>query len=100
MCWRFISYFADIIDHAALASHLFDNSARVVRYGWTLRAVTEAVAKSGRNPDEFALHSLRIVGATTLAVRGGVSERVTQREERWRTDVADKAYTRGNKKDT
>ena len=41
-------------------------SVRVVRYGRALRAIKELVAKSGRNPDEFALHSLRIGGATTL----------------------------------
>ena len=36
------------------------------------------MAKSGLNLDEFALHSLRIFGATTLAAGGDISERVAQ----------------------
>ena len=39
------------------------------------------MAKSGRNPDEFALHS------TTSAVGEDMAERVIQKEERWRSDV-------------
>ena len=59
--------FPDLSDRTPLASYRYGSSVRVVRYGRALRAVKEAVAKSGHNPDEFALHSLRIGGATTLA---------------------------------
>ena len=52
--------------------------------------------KSALNLDEFALHSLRIFGATTLAAAGEISERVTQREERWKPDAYN-AYTRNNR---
>ena len=53
--------FPSLPDHAPLSS------VRVVRYSRALRVIMKLVAKSGRNPDEFALHSLRIGGATTLA---------------------------------
>ena len=54
------------------------------------------MAKSCVNPDEFALHSLRIGGATALAAEGDISERVMiQVEGKWRSDVY-KAYTRNN----
>ncbi|CAN0546928.1 unnamed protein product, partial [Laminaria digitata] len=42
----------------------------------------EVVEKSGRNLKEYALHSLRIGSASTLAAGGDVSERVIQRERR------------------
>ena len=82
-----MSCFPDLPDRAPLTVYRFVSSARVVRYGRALRAVKEAVAKSGHNPDEFALHSLRIGGATTLAAGGDISERVIQREGRWRSDT-------------
>ena len=66
-----------------------------MRYGRALRAVKEVVAESGRNPDEFALHSLRIGGATTLAAGGDISEQVIPRGGRQRSD-AYKAYTQNN----
>ena len=56
------------------------------------------VAKSGRNPDEFALHSLLIRAATMLAAGEDIAERVIQREGRWRSD-AYKAYTRNDIED-
>ena len=84
-----------LLHHAPLASYRVGSSVRVVRYGRALRAVKEVVAKSGRNPDEFALHSLRIGEATTLAAGGDISERVIQTEGRWRSD-AYKAYTWNN----
>ena len=86
-------------DHAPLSSFRCGKAVRVVRYGRALRAIKEVVAKSGRNPDEFALHSLRIGAATTLAAGGDIAERVIQREGRWRSD-AYKMYTRNNIKDS
>ena len=53
------------------------------------------MAKSGPNPDELALHSLHIGEATTLAAGGDISERVIQREGRWKSD-AYRAYTRND----
>ena len=58
----------------------------------------EVVAESGQDPAEFALHSLRIGGASCLAAGSGVSDRVIQRKGRWKSD-AYKVYTRSNIKD-
>ena len=90
-----MSCFPSLPDRAPLSSYRCGNSVSVVRYSRTLRAIKELVAKSGRTPDEFAFHSLRIGGATTLAAGGDISERVIQREQTWKTD-AYKAYTRNN----
>ena len=39
--------------------------------------------KSGRKPEEYALHSLRMGGASMVAAGGDLSERIIQREGRW-----------------
>ena len=94
-----MSCFLSLPDHAPLASYRFGscvrvvrhsrlgNPLRVVRYGGALRAVKEGVAKLRRNPDEIALHSLRIGGAATLEVGREMLERVIQLEERRRFDT-------------
>ena len=91
-----MSFFLSLPDRVPLASYRRGSSVRVVRYGWlgspvsvvrygrAPRAVEEVVAKSRRNPDEIALHSLRIGGAAALAVARDISERVIKRERRWR----------------
>ena len=86
-------------DHAPLSSCRCGKAVRVVRYGRALRAVKEVVTRSGRNPDEFALHSLNIRGATTLAAGEDRSEDAVQREGGWRSD-AYKAYTRNKVEDS
>ena len=55
------------------------------------------VALAGVRADEYALHSLRIGGATHLSA-GGASPEVLQREGRWASD-AYKAYVRSHGKD-
>ena len=75
-----VSCFSSLPDHAPLSSYRCDKSVRVVRYGRALRAMKELMEKSGRNPDEFALPSLPIGRATTLAPGGDISVRVIQRE--------------------
>ena len=91
-----ISCFSGFTDHAPLSSYRGGKSVWVVRYGCALRAIEELLAKSGQNFDEFALPSLRIFGATTLAAGGDISERATQGDRRWKSD-AYKAYTRNNR---
>ena len=91
--------FSSLPDRSPLSSYRSGKSVRVIGYGRALRAIKEFVAKSSRNADEFALHSLRIGGATTLAAGGDISERVIQREGRWKSD-AYKAYTRNNIEDS
>ena len=94
-----MSCFPGLPDHGPLSSYQCGKDVRVVRYGRALRAIKEVVAESGRNPNEFALHSLRIGGATTLAAGEDISERVIRREGRWRSD-AYKVYTRNNIEDS
>ena len=60
----------------------------------TLRAV---VALAGGRAEDYALHSLRIGGATHLSARGATSE-VLQREGRWASD-AYKTYVRSHGED-
>ena len=88
-----MSCFPSLPNHALLSYR--GKSSSLVRYGRALRAIKELVAKSGPNPDELALHSLHIGEATTLAAGGDISERVIQREGRWKSD-AYRAYTRND----
>lgn len=53
------------------------------------------MAKSGRIPDESALHSMHIGGATRLAGGGDTSVRDVERQERGKSD-AYKAYMRNS----
>ena len=49
-------------------------------------ALREVVALAGGRADEYALHSLRIGGATHLSA-GGASPETLQREGRWASDA-------------
>ena len=68
---------------------------------WTKQQATvalrEAVALAGMRADEYALHSLRIGGATHLSA-GGASLKMLQREGRSASDAC-KAYVRSHGKD-
>lgn len=86
-------------DSAPLSSFRSGREVKVFKYGQALRALREIVQRSGRDPKEFALHSLRIGGASTLAAGGDVSERVIQREGRWKSDTY-KTYTVNNSEDS
>lgn len=69
----------ELPEHAPLSSCRCGGSVRVWGYGQALRSLREVVQESGRNPEEYALHSLRIGDASALAAGGIVSERVVQR---------------------
>ena len=84
---------------APLSSYRSGREVKVVKYSQALRSFRELVEKAGRNPKKFALHSLRIGGASTLAAGGEVSERVLQREVRWKSD-AYKSYAVNNLDDS
>ena len=60
-------------------------------------ALREVVAFTGVRADKYALHSLKIGGATHLSARGA-SQETLQREGRWVSD-AHKAYARSHGKD-
>ena len=84
---------------APLSSYNCGKSVRLLRYGHALRWFRDIVANAGRRPEHFALHSLRIEGATTLAARGDVPEVAIQRGGGWRSDVLN-IYTRNNMADS
>ena len=67
---------------APLSSYRSGNEVIVVTYNQALQALRELVAVAGRNPMDFGLHSLRIGGASTLAVGGDISEGVIPNEGR------------------
>ena len=64
-----------------------------------LAALRQVAARAGDDPSEVGLHSLRIGAGTTLAAGGGVSQRVIQREGRWKSSESSKVYTRNNAED-
>ena len=69
------------------------------RYPEALAALGQVAARAGDDPSEVGLHSLRIGAATTLAADGDVSQRVIQREGRWKSSESSKVYTRYNPED-
>ena len=77
----------------------YGNDIRVWRYPEALAALHQVAAREGDDPSEVWLHSLRIGAATMLAARGDVSQRVIQREGRWKSSESSKVYTRNNPED-
>ena len=69
-----------------LPAYRSGGQVHVWKYDQALRAFREVVEKSGRDPREFALHSLRIGGASALAAGGDVSDRVVEKEGRRRSE--------------
>ena len=53
---------ATLPDDAPLSSYRIDREVKVLKYGQALRAFREIVTKSGSDPKDLALHSLRIEG--------------------------------------
>ena len=56
-------------------------------------ALRQVVALAGLQPEEYALHSLRIGGATFLAAEGASPE-VLRREGRWSGESSHQCYVR------
>ena len=69
------------------------------RYPEALAALRQGAAKAGNDPSEVGFQSLRIGAATTLAAGGEVSERVIQREGRWKSSEPSMVNTRNNPED-
>ena len=63
------------------------------------RGTSPGGSKGGDDRSEVGLHSLRIGEATTLAAGRDVSQRVIQREGRWKSSESSKVYTRNNPED-
>ena len=87
-----MSWHATLPDDAPLSLYRIGREVKVLKYGKALQAFREIVKKSGSDPKDFALHSLRIGGVSTLSAGGEVSERVIRRAWRWKSDSY-KPYT-------
>ena len=74
-------------ENAPLSSYRSGQQVRAWGYGQALKALREVFPKFRGKPQEYAFHSLWLGNALTLAAGGDVSERVTQREGRWKPDV-------------
>ena len=94
-----LSVYPTMPKSAPLSSFRCGNKVRVWRYPEALAALRQVAAKAGDDPSEVGPHSLRIGGATTLAAGGEVSQRVIQREGRWKSSEFSKVYTRNNPED-
>ena len=75
MLVELLSSHATLPADAPLLSYRSGREVRVVKFNQALREFREVGENAGRNPKDFALHSLRIGGASTLAAGGNISER-------------------------
>ena len=89
---KLLSCHRTLPDGVPLSSYRSGGKVHVRKYDQALRAIREVVEKSARDPREFALHSLRIGGASTRAAGRDVSDRVIQKEGRWWSEEY-KTYT-------
>ena len=91
-----LSLFPSLPSHAPLVSFCSESSAWSV---WSKKQATDAlrqiVALAGMPPEEFALHSLRIGGATFLAA-GGASPELLRSEGRWAGEQGFRPYVRNH----
>lgn len=58
-------------------------AVKTLKYGSALKAIGDGATKAEREPQDYALHSLRIGGAMVLAAGGDTPEVVIQGEGRW-----------------
>ena len=65
-----MSCHATLPDDAPLSSYRIGREVKVLKYGQALQAFREIAKKSGRDPKDFALHSLRIGGVPPLRLGG------------------------------
>ena len=94
-----LSVYPTMPESAPLSSHRCGNEVRVGRYPEALAALRQVAARAGNDLSEVGFHSLRISAATTLAAGGDVSQRVIQKEGRWKSSESSKVDTRNNPED-
>ena len=94
-----LSVYPTMPENAPLSSYRCGNEVTVWRYPKALAALRQVAARAGDDPSEVGLHSLRIGAATTLAAGGDVSQRMIQREGRWKSSESSKVYARNNRED-
>jgi len=87
---------AELPSSAPLAAFTVGMSYQVWSYRQATRALRQIAERAGMDQKRISLHSLRIGSATVLA-SGGVSERIVQREGRWKSSFQMySVYTRNN----
>ena len=79
-----LSYHTTLPDSAPFSSYRSGREFLVWKYDQALRAFRERMERSGTHPKEFALHSVRIGAASSLAAGGGNVS--IQQEGRWRPE--------------
>ena len=94
-----LSVYPTMPESAPLSSYRCGNEVRVWRYTEALAALRQVAARAGDDPSEVGLHLLSIGAVTTLAAGGDVSQRVIQREGRWKPSESSKVYTHNNPED-
>ena len=94
-----LSVYPTMPESAPLSSYRCGNEVRVWRRIEAFVALRKVAARAGDDLIEVGLHSLRIGAAIMLAARGDVSQRVIQREGRWKSSESSKVYTRNNPED-
>ena len=95
-----LSVYPTVPERAPLWWYGCGNEGRVWRYPEALAALRKVAVKAGDDPSEIGLDSFRIGAATTLATGEEVSQRVIQREGRWKSSESSNIYTRNNLEDT
>ena len=96
-----LSYDDKLSEHVPLAAFKCGSTIKVWDYRQATRALRQIAGQAGLDPKRVSLHSLRIGTATVLAAGGEVSERVLQREGRWKSGMDTyKVYTRNNIEDS
>ena len=94
--WRLLLSFPFLPSHAPLVAFGTDGVSWSM---WTKHKATlalrQVVSLAGLPPVEYALHSLRIGGATHLSA-GGASPEVLRREGRWAGEHGYRLYVRSH----
>ena len=92
-----LSYNRALSGYVPLAGYVEEGVVRVWTYRQATAALRQLAGQAGLDPKKVTLHSLRIGTATVLAAGGDISDRVIQREGRWKSGIEMyKVYTRNN----
>ena len=86
------SVYPTMPESVPLSSYRCGNEVRVRRYVEAFAALHQVAAKAEDDSSEVGLYSFRIGAATTPAAGGEVSQRVIQREGRWKSSESSKVH--------
>ena len=82
-----MSYNNLLPENAPIATYLGKGVMRVWSYRQATSALRQIASVAGLNPRTVSLHSLRIGMATVLGAGGDTSDRIIQREGRWKSGI-------------